>query len=393
MHRKFLTALFICFAPAVYAKEISPAKIVKFDKYATETFRSWNIPGLAIAIVQDKQLVYLKTFGEKEIASGKKIDKDTVFRLCSLSKGMTSELVGILVEQKKLKWNSKIAAILDDFKLKSPAASRNLTLEHILSHTSGFSSYTLSSIIEKKYDRALLAKKLSTQDTLCRLGKCYAYQNYVFSLAGDVIEKVTGEKFSSEIDAKIFSPLGMKNTSSGKEGFINSKNRALPHHYENSTYQVSLKDEISTYYEVSEAGGANSSISDMVIWLKAQFGNYPQVISKENLAKVQTIYVDIPRDSITKSNSWILNRVSSAHYGLGWRILNYDSHKLVFHPGLLNGFTNVIGFLPEEKVGIVILSNSNTPIPNLLMARFLDLYLDLPLIDYSQKEIETYPKW
>ena len=369
-----------------------PEKITKFDHYANKSFKDWKIPGMAIAIVSKNKIHYLKTFGVNDLETKQKINKDSVFRICSLSKTFTSELAGILVEQNILHWDQKLADILRDFKLSSYQASREVSIEHILSHSSGINSRVFDDLIEKKMSFELLRDKLSLQKIDCNPGKCYAYQNYIFSLIGEIFERVTGKSYAYLLENEIFKKLGMHNSSSGKLGFMNAKNRALPHYYDVNQYKVSSKDIITTYYSVTPSAGINSSIADMAIWGRAQLGAFPEVISPNILAKVYTPIIPTP-PLPSFENNWPSLRIKDRAYGLGWRVLNYENEKLLFHGGMLNGYSNSMGFLPEHDIGIIILANSNTPISGFLMARFFDEFLNLPLKDYCTLNLKEYIRW
>lgn len=386
-------SIFSLNASANYYADLNK-KVIKFDKYAEKSFQDWKIPGMAIAIVDDQKIVYMKTFGEKQINTGKKIDKNTIFRLASLSKGMTAELIGKLEEKGKLSFNSKVADIIDDFKLKTLSQTYKVQVKHLLSHTTGLSKYTLSKFIETDYTYNELKEKLPSQDILCNPGKCFSYQNFLYSIAGEAAAKASNKNFNDLIRDEIFTPLKMINSTSGAYGYASNDNKALPHLYNNSKYNVSSKDIISTYYQTSPAAGINSSISDMAIWLKAQFGGYPDIISTEVLARVRTPYILSEKIDKNNQENWKSIRLDSIYYGLGWKTTEYAGKtKVVFHEGLLNGFTNIIAFLPEYNVGIVILTNSASPVSNFLAARFLDEYLNLELIDYSKEKLKTYTRW
>ena len=137
-------------------------------------------------------------------------------------------------------------------------------------------------------------------------------------------------------------------------------------------------------YTLLSAGGINASLSDLTIWLRAQMGAYPTIITPTILKAVQTPQITIPAKDLDKPWApWQKDRLQLASYGLGWRIDDYAGTPMIFHSGALTGFSTVIGFLPKQEVGIIVLANTNDFSASILMAQFFDLYLNIPLQDWS----------
>lgn len=356
--------------------------ILKFDHYLQDVFLQSHIPGIAVAIVANNKLVYQKNLGVKQIGTNRVIDQHTIFRIASLSKAMTATLTAQLVADNVLQWDTPVSSVVKNFNLKSKDAMSKLKLFHLLNHSSGFSKTELGKSIESKNSREAIKNKLANMDLVCGVGKCFTYQNFIFDLSADVIENVTQKNFADLMKTKIFNPLKMEDSSVGSSGFVLNQNKALPHILEKNSYQLVTNEIISRYYKVNAAAGVNSSIHDMIIWLKACMGAYPKTISNQIFQTVMTPTIDIPHKRNKDSLLWEDARVNKMQYGLGWRIFDYQNNQLIFHGGALNGYSSVIGFLPDKKIGIVILSNAYTKIPSILMAKFLDLYLNLPEIDY-----------
>lgn len=359
----------------------------EFEHYMSKTLHDWKIPGAAVVIVKDDRVVLMRGFGVRQVGRPEKVDTQTVFRLASLSKGFASTLAGLLVMDGKLAWNDRVVDHLPDFKLKDPLHTQQVTVTHILSHTMGLPEHTHTNLIENNTPYPAIVDRLEHVNLNCKVGKCHAYQNVAYSLSGDIIAKVSGKSYAEMLHERIFVPLGMYNASASYEALMASPNRASCHVKGQNGYVPCTIT--SYYYNVVPAGGVNASISDMGQWLKAQMGAYPQAISPVVLNAIHTPLIENTAEIKYgyDRSGWRKERVKRAHYALGWRVYDYHGKKMVFHGGMLKGFQNAMAFIPEERVGIVILTNSNSAVAGFLTAKFFDIYLDLPERDWNSKAL------
>lgn len=336
------------------------------DSFLAET----KIPGVAIAIVRADQIVYMKGFGRRSTSAPEPVDVNTVFRIASLSKGFAAVLTGMLVHDRVLHWDDRVRNYLPDFTLKNPANARALTIRHLLSHTSGLTAHAYDGMIEDNVAFEKIARHLRDAPITGGVGEFYSYQNVAYSLIAPIIAHATGKAYQELLTERIFKPLGMTNASLSKAGLLASGNFAHPHVMRNAQWlPTNVRD---TYYSVSPAAGINASVRDMALWLRALMGGAPEVIPPQLVQEVIAPAVITPRER--RRFNWN-RRLRAAHYGLGWRIFDYAGHKLVFHSGGLRGYLSQIAFLPEEKIGIVVLQNSSSGNP--LVYEFLDRYLGL----------------
>jgi beta-lactamase class C len=299
---------------------------------------------------------------------------------------MTSSLITKLAEEKKIKLTDQVINYLPGTQLNN-----EVTIHNILNHSTGYKERLFTAFIESNLSHQEIKQRLDIAEIQCQPGTCYSYQNFIYSLLGDIIHKTTNYSFPIAMNKYIFEPLGMNNSSCDAKHFLNSSNKAMPHIRKDGKFIFSKEDINSFYYKVAPAGGINSSIKDMAIWLAAQMDAFDHVLSSSMLETMQTPYIKVPR----KTNSEMIweERINSEYYGLGWRIIDYSGHKVVYHGGLVKGFTAIVGLMPKDKVGIVVLTNSNTFLPNHLMARFFDTYLGLEEIDYSSIGLKHLIKW
>jgi len=343
----------------------------KYDRYISNTIEEGRVPGVAVAVVTDSQIVFIKGYGLKEIGKPEPIDLNTSFRIASVSKGFASVLTAMLVKDSVLSWDDKVIKYLPEFTLKDSAATQNLTIRHVLSHTSGLVPHAYDNLVEANVSYEKIINKLKNVRLVCKTGDCYGYQNVMYSLISEIIESATGFGYIYWLSEKILKPLNMNDVSFSKKGLLENENYAHPHVKVAGEWSATrVRD---TYYTVIPAAGINASIMDMAIWTQALLGVYPQVISPEITEeifrpKIETYYE-------RRRFNW-RKRLQEAYYGLGWRIFNYSGHTMIFHSGGLRGYLSKLAILPHERIGIVVLQNAWTRNP--LLYQFIDMYLNLP---------------
>jgi beta-lactamase class C len=337
-----------------------------------------HIPGMALVIVQDGQILSLRGFGVTDTVTREAISPHTVFRLASLSKAFAGTLTALLVRDGSLRWDSRVANELPAFKLADLQGTENLTVKDILSQRAGLVHNTYDRDLESDEPFEVLVQRLAGAPMACAPGDCYAYQNIAFALIGDIVFTVTGDFYTHQVVKRIFQPLGMYDASFGRDGLELSPSWARPHvHGGGGWVPVRARE---AYYRIPPAAGVNVSAHDMAQWLLAQMGHRPDVLPEDLLAEVHTPLVATPGE--LHGSAWRRARLSDAYYGIGWRIYNYAGHTLVFHGGAVQGFRSMIAMLPDRDIGAVVLWNSESPVPSGFMPTLLDRALGLPYEDW-----------
>lgn len=356
--------------------------IEEFDQYTKKTISEWKAPGAAVAIVGGDGTMILKGYGVREAGKKELITPKTVFRIASLSKGFTAELTALLEKQGVLELDAPIQNYLPDLDF---SANPRLTLRNVLSHTSGYEAYEFTTPLESGIPFNRFIKEIAKTQPKHEPGEVYAYQNAIFCLAAKAIEHQTGKSYIECLKQNILDPLGMKQTTCTFRDFERAPNRATPHNRKEGKYIPQTLN--SSYYEVAAAGGLNSSIADLGLWLKAQIGDFPEVISTDIRETVLKPQIDNGAEIMRAP--WSKERLKQAAYGMGWRLFNYEEHFVVAHSGHVNGVRHFLAFDPHRKVGIAILVNSDTPISGILLAKFFDLYYKLPAKDWSALKLQS----
>jgi beta-lactamase class C len=346
------------------------------------------VAGLATAVVVDDKVVFERTIGYADTATNEPVTPETVFRLASLSKAFATALTGLLVNNGRFNWDTKLGDALPFFKLKDAQASNEATVRDILGQRLGLPHNTYDTMLENDVPYEELVRKLDEVSLACTVGQCYGYQNVAFSLIGDLIYAETGDFFYHQVDKRIFFPLGMQTASYGRDALEASKSWARPHRPGGQHGWIPF-DPKEAYYRVAPAAGVNASLRDMEPWLIAQMGGRPDVLPESVLDELHA--PGVPTPSEVYEAPWRHARLSSASYGLGWRVFTYAGQNMVFHAGAVETYRTVIAFFPRYHIGVVTLWNSPGPIGTNLMAMVFDGMLGLPHEDWAGVESSAPP--
>jgi beta-lactamase class C len=340
-------------------------------------------PAVAVAVVRRGENDVLIATGDTATRAGQSIDAHTVFRLASLSKGFSGTLTALLAEAGYLSLNDSVADRVPGLTLKDPSAATALTIERLLSHQTGLPHHTFDMKLEANAALADLLQALPTIKPNCAIGTCYAYQNVIFNVAADVAFNSAGSFFEMELRRRLLVPLNMADTSVGRENLLSEDNWARPHVHTGSGW-VPVEPK-PTYYQLPAAAGVNASIADVATWMRAQLGEYPEVISSEVLETVHSARIETPGELL--GPRWRRERLSSAGYALGWRIFDYAGTRVVFHAGAVQGYRAMLALVPDRGSGFAILWNSNSGVPAGMLPTLLDRELDIGPTDWLQLDV------
>jgi beta-lactamase class C len=333
-----------------------------------------DMVGLAVGTVERGQVRFARGFGETVAGSGDPVTPDTVFRWASLSKSVASALVAKLAEEGRLSLDAPVATMGTTLTL--PGDARRVTVADVLSHRLGLVRNAWDERLEAGEDPKLLRAALGTLPPYCAPATCYAYQNIAFDAASEIVERVTGKNYAQVARARLFAPLGMTNASIGRAGLQGAASWARPHHRNNAPAIVN-----DSYYRVPAAGGVNSSIRDLIRWMRAQMGDAPTILSPDALATLHRPRVPTPPHG---RRGPMDRALTNAAYGLGWRSFTYAGHALMGHRGSVDGYGSLILFDPADKSGIVMLWNSSQSKPSRLQLEFFDMLYGLPPADWLE---------
>lgn len=356
----------------------------------------FNVPGVAVAIVQNDQIVFSQGFGVKEYGKPDQVTPDTLFGIASNTKAMTVALLAQLVDQYKISWQTKIVDILPEFQLYNAAVTQDFTLIDLLSHRSGLGTGAGDLLIwpNTTYTNKDILDKLKYLPQASRFRTEFSYNNLMYIVAGKVVEKITGKSWSNVIQSNLFNSLGMHNSfASFSQLGDKRKDIAMPH--------VSIDEELfvakSHYLEgFSSAGSVISTVTDMSLWLKTLL-NLGK-INSEKTTRFKLLYTSNQAKKMWQPHT--LRTVSEAAtehdkthfsaYGLGWFLNDFQGVKLVHHTGSMRGMMSKVALIPEKNIGVVILSNQQSSAAlNAIYRETFEAYLELPekdWIDYYHQQ-------
>ena len=352
-----------------------------FEAYVNKALKDWGVPGVAIAIVKDDKIVFAKGFGVRELNKPEPVDEHTLFAIGSSSKAFTAASLAILVDQSKIKWDDPATKYLPGFQLFDPYSTREMTVADLLSHRSGLTRGDLL-WYASDYDRNEILRRVRYLKPSWSLRSRFGYQNIMFLAAGQIIPSVTGKSWDDFMRERIFMPLNMKSTSTSIKAFAGNANVATPHSkIDDKVRAVSWRN----IDNIAPAGSINSNAQDMAQWVRLNLGQgeyeKQRVISAAAIKEMQTpqtiVRLEGPRGSLYPEAHFLT-------YGLGWFLSDYRGRKIVEHGGAIDGMRAQVGLMPEEKLGLVVLTNLHgTTLPHALMYKIFDVYLQAPERDWS----------
>ncbi|HET7307693.1 MAG TPA: serine hydrolase [Gammaproteobacteria bacterium] len=356
------------------------------DEYISQAMKAWQVPGLAIGIVKDGRIVMAEGFGVRVLGGSVPVDRHTAFAIGSNSKAFTAFALGLLVDSGKLGWDDRMTQWLKDFKLHDPAATHEARVRDLLTHRTGIcdggfleyrSGNSRTDIIHKlRY----LAPRHAFRSRFC-------YSDILYMTAGEIIPAVTGESWSDFAERHIFEPLDMQHS----HALIAERDldhAATPHAWVGDAIE---KLEWYDDHNCAPAGGVNASVEDMAHWLTMLLddGVYRdnRLASMDIVQAMRTPQIDVPDDS------WegrLFNRfnphMQNLGYGLALFTARYRGEPAAWHYGQTDGMQSALGLLPEQRLGVVVLSNLEWNwLPLALMYRVFDAYLGARPTDWSEQ--------
>jgi CubicO group peptidase (beta-lactamase class C family) len=316
--------------------------------FISKQMNDYQVAGLSIAIIKNNKLVYSKGFGVTRGENATPVDTSTIFPIMSCTKAFTATAIGILVDEGKMNWDDRVIKYLPDFKLGDAAVTKQLTVKDLLCHRSGLESYEGDLLwYGTNYTREEVVKRIQYSPLKNKFRNGYGYQNIMYLVAGQIIEKVSGRKWEDFVKEKIFTPLDLKKT-------------------------------ITTeyLYNIAPAGAIQSNISDMSQWMKFWMNGGKH---KDKRILSANAYAAITTPEIYTSDK------KDASYGLGWQIETSQRNKIISHGGGMPGYKSLITIDIKNKNGVVILTNKISYL-NEELAGIIFEYLQANRMNWQDKD-------
>lgn len=374
-------------------KTQSAEQLEALDLYFETSLSKWNVPGMAVAIVKDDQIIFEKGYGFRNLESGEKADENTLFAVASNTKAFTASALAKLVEEKRIAWKDKVSQYLPYFALNDEYAMKEMTIEDLLCHRSGLKTFSgdLLWYGSNKTAREVLESAQYLKPEL-DFRADYGYSNIMYIAAGLVIESVTDTSYKEYIQHHFLQPLQMKRSILSTSDLKYKSNVATPYYVDQD--EIIALDWLN-WDNVMAAGGLISSAHDMANWLmlNASKGKFygEKFLDEESFEKLTTPHINF------KVSAYTRNMQPSKHfrgYGLGWSLGDYHGRKIISHGGGYDGMISKTCIVPEEKLALVILTNSLNYLPSALIEKSLDVILSglENGTDYSSLYLQSFER-
>jgi beta-lactamase class C len=334
------------------------------DKQLSDLSQRPEMAGLAVAVIEDGELRFVRTYGVADAATGAPVTAHTLFRWASVSKTATGALAAALAKDGKVDLDRPVADWHTSLRLPGGAEAR-ITVGDLLAQRTGLTKNAYDEKLEEGQDPALLRAMLATAPLQCEPGTCHTYQNIAFDTAREILGKAANEPFAAAVEERLFRPLGMVSAGYGMARLTGANDWAKPHRNHRDVRPVK-----EAYWRVPAAAGVESNIVDFATWMQAMMGSRPDVLPGPVLQIAHS-----PRVGTARLYGGPLRQaISEAGYGLGWRSFTYNGRRLEGHSGAVSGYRATMIFEPATRTGVVALWNSDWGFPFRIPFAAIDSY-------------------
>jgi CubicO group peptidase (beta-lactamase class C family) len=362
-----------------------------------QTLDLWHVPGLAIAVVQDDQVIFCDGFGYRNVSRSLPVTANTFFPIASCTKAFTAMSVAMLVDAGLVEWDQPVQKYLPDFKMWDDFATLRLTPRDLLSHRCGLPGHDMM-WYATKFNRREIFERLRYLEPTLDLRTGFQYQNLMYAVIGLLVESISGISWEQFVQTKILDRIGMENTNLSTHTTQNSANFASPYLYQGGQCkELPIFTEEAEKIAMCPAGGICSCVSDMAIWLQVQLNQGKiggeALVSEENMNQMHTPHMFVADPIARKKYGY-----EFTSYGLGWGMRSHKGEFLLEHDGMKDGFYSLVSLMPQHKIGIVALSNADAYwtapqanlAPNIISYAIYDRLLGVNLTDWNALMKSTY---
>ena len=372
MRAAFILATAVLFPLATVSAQADQAAR-QLDAYTAQAVRDWRPVGLAISVVKDGRLVFAKGYGVRELDKPDPVDSATLFAIGSTTKAMTAAAIGMLVDEGKVRWDDPVTNYIPTFQMRDPWATRHVTVRDLLTHRAGLPNA----------DYLWYGNTNSTAEILRRVRyiepaysprSSFIYQNVMYAAAGQVVANASGMSWEDFVRTRIFAPLKMERTVPLLSATRSMPNVAAPHDRIDDTLRVIQNASVDP---VAAAGSVWSSVADMSKWMRFILDS-GRVDGKALLERQTFAELLEPQQPVPPGQFYPTARLTRPHwmtYALGWFQQDYEGRAVSFHTGSIDGMVAIIGLIPDERLGVYVLANTDhVELRHALMLKAFDLW-------------------
>jgi len=366
----------------------TPGNLDGLDAFMEKAMRDFKVPGAAVAVVRDGKILFAKGYGYRDVEHKLPVTGKTVFPIASMTKSFTVTSLGLLVDQGKLEFDKPVREFLPDFRMFDRVATDEMTPRDLVTHRSGlprhdFVWYTSHFTYEQ------LVEHLRYLESNEPLRAKFQYNNLMFVTAGYLAGHVAGMRWEDLVRQRILAPLGMTGTYMSSAEARKSSEYALPYRKDRKTQEVHQID-FAAWGEIGPAGGINSNIEDMARYLLMHM-NKGQIDGKQFLSANTASQMQTPQMVIQGTPAF--PELGENSYGMGFFVGTYRGRKQVSHGGNLDGFSSQLAFLPNERIGVVVLTNMDgTRLRDFVPYYIYERLLGLDTVDWDGRFLALQKK-
>jgi CubicO group peptidase (beta-lactamase class C family) len=375
-------------SPSRAAETVPDARksLADFDPIVEKALKDFKVPGLALAVVKDGEVVLLKGYGKRNLEKDRPVTPQTLFAIGSCTKAFTTFVMGTLVEAGKLEWDKPVRTYIPGFRLSDPAATELLTPRDLVTHRSGLPRHDMA-WYNTTMSRQALVSRLPYFEFSEPIRAKFQYNNLMYLTAGYLVEVVDGRPWEDVVRERLFGPIGMTRSNFSVHDSQKADDFATPYdEQEDKVLAIPFRD----IANVGPAGSINSCAEDMAKWAavhshRGKLGG-KQIIGTALLEEMHSPQMPMGAPPEKKE-------ISSGSYGLGWMIDTYRGHRRVHHGGAIDGFTANTCLFPDDGLAIVVLNNMNgSRLPDLITKHASDRLLGLDTIDWLGEGLDKKTK-
>ena len=354
------------------------------SEFIDKAMQEWKIPGLAIAIVKDSQIIFCEGFGKRDVEQNLIVTPQTLFAIGSCTKPFTTMAMGILADRGKLDWDQPVRNYLPTLKLYDSYTTEHITPRDLVTHRSGLPRHD-AMWYKSPFTRKEIFDRLQYLEPTHELRTVFQYQSLMYMTAGYLVGEIAESSWEEFVQQEIFNPLEMRDSNFSVETSQQADDFALP--YQEKSDKVERLP-FCNVDVIGPAGSINSNVADMAKWLllhldRGKYGEQ-QIISLSNLSQMYS-----PQIAITQTLEY--NELFYYFYGLGWTITSYRGHNLIQHGGNIDGFSAQTTLLPQDNIGIVVLTNlDGNPVINTVTYYVCDCLLGLKEVHWNERMKQEY---
>jgi CubicO group peptidase (beta-lactamase class C family) len=365
----------------------SGAPPADLDAYVASSMKTFDVPGMAVAIVKDGKIVMAKGYGVRKLGESTPVDEFTMFAIGSNTKAFTTAALATLVDEGKISWDDPVYQRLPGFVMYDPYVSHEMTIRDLLTHRSGMGLGEGDLLFwpRSTYTRDDIIHKLRYMKPASSFRSHYAYDNLLYMTAGQIIPAVTGISWDDYIRQHIFAPLGMNHSTVSNKDLKPGDDYSSPHERVDGKLQVIPQGDLDN---VGPAGSINSCAADMAKWVQLQLnrGKFADrdghLFTEQRSREMWSPQTILPTGNPPAPLAGL--KENFADYGLGWRLTDYHGRKLVGHTGGVGGFVSRVMLVPEENLGVVVLTNAEeTGAFDSILYHVLDHYFHVAPTDWT----------